>query len=110
MLFRATVVLRLDESTLLARARALLNEGWLSSMLNTPDASEVEVVQVMVREPSETAFPETVVMERAEAKGAASARIAQSLNMANIFAVVFRWIASATVVGGEGERARRWRE
>lgn len=38
--------------------------------------SEVEVVQEMVREPSETAFPETVVMLRADAKGAARARIA----------------------------------
>jgi len=84
------VVLRLDESTLFARARASLKDGWSSSMENVPAGSEVEVVQEMVREPSETAFPETVVMLRADAKGAARARIAQSLNMANIFAVVLR--------------------
>jgi len=82
------VVVKVDESTLFAKARALLKDGWSSSTENVPDGSEVEVVQVMVREPSETAFPETVVMLRADAKGAARARIAQSLNMANIFSVV----------------------
>jgi hypothetical protein len=38
--------------------------------------SEVEVVQLIVKEPSETAFPVTDVIARADAKGAARARIA----------------------------------
>jgi len=80
------VVLRLDESTLLARARALLNDGWLSSMENVPAGSEVEVDQVIVKEPSETAFPVIDWIWSANAKGAARTRIAQILNMANIFA------------------------
>jgi len=100
-LFSATVALRLDESTLFARARASLNEAWLSSMENVPAASEVEVVQVMVSEPSETAFPVTDEMERADAKGAASARIAQSLNMANI-CECFE-VGSGMLGGGGGE-------
>jgi len=49
-----------------------------------PAGSEVEVVQLIVKEPSETAFPVTDVIARADAKGAARARIAQILNMANI--------------------------
>jgi hypothetical protein len=36
----------------------------------------VEVVQLIVKEPSETAFPVTDVIARADAKGAARARIA----------------------------------
>jgi len=80
------VLLRLDASTLFAIARALLNDGWLSSMENVPAGSEVEVVQLIVSEPSETAFPVMVVISRAYAKGAARVRIAQILNMANIFA------------------------
>jgi len=79
------VLLRLDASTLFAIARALLNDGWLSSMENVPAGSEVEVVQLIVSEPSETAFPVMVVISRAYAKGAARVRIAQILNMANIF-------------------------
>jgi len=80
------VLLRLDASTVFAIARALLNDGWLSSMENEPAGSEVEVVQVIVSEPSETAFPEMVAISRAYAKGAARVRIAQILNVANIFA------------------------
>jgi hypothetical protein len=78
------VILRLDESTLFAMPRASLKLGWSSSMENEPAASEVEVVQVIVTEPSETTFPEIEVMVSADTKGAASARMAQSLNIANI--------------------------
>jgi len=53
-------------------------------MENVPAASDVEVVQSIVMEPSETTFPEIEVIVRADTKGAASARRTQSLNMANI--------------------------
>jgi len=82
---RAIVSLRDDESTLFATPRALLKLGWVRKMEKVPAASLVEVVQVTVTEPPETTFPETEVIWRADAKGAASARMAQSLNMASIF-------------------------
>jgi hypothetical protein len=101
-------MLRLDESTLVAMARALLNDGWLSSMENVPAGSSLAVVQVMVIMPSETAFPETVEMVRADANEAAKARRAQNLNMASIFAEVLREIAGAKWGNGSGERRRWW--
>jgi len=54
-------------------------------MENEPAGSVVAVVHLTVTWPPETTFPEMEVMVRADAKGAASARMAQSLNMANIF-------------------------
>ena len=87
----------------------------------------MEVDQVISSEPSETAFPVTDMMERADAKGAARARIAlgkkggkrgnelvcenanQSLNMVNIFGVVLRWVACAFRGRGRGG-VRGWNE
>jgi len=63
---RGMVMLSCDESTFVARARALLNDGWLSSIENTPAASVVAVFQVMVKEPPETASPVIEEMVRAD--------------------------------------------
>lgn len=63
---RGMVMLSCDESTFVARARALLNDGWLSSIENVPDSSVVAVFQSIVKEPPETAFPVMEEMVRAD--------------------------------------------